>query len=619
MKYLIILFVLALPTTIIAQQTPDSLYKISEVSILENGLKTPISKQNRNVYVINQQQISNFPARTLQEVLQFANGVDLRQRGPFGSQADISIDGGSFEQTVILLNGIKIIDAQTSHNVLNLPIPLDAIERIEVIRGPAARVYGINSLTGALNIITKVPTSPSLNIKAEIGSNFEKNELNNKAYLGKSIHLDKSFIADKHKHTIYGRYDNSNGYRYNTAFENLKLFYQGDLIINENNIINTNIGYINNDFGANGFYAPPGDKNATETVQTSIANFQSTHKLSEKLTLNPKLSYRYNDDHYKYLGPNSPSGRSRHYSTSLTSELNTILQTDYGDYSFGAEFRNEQIISTNIGKRERSNMGGFAQFRTDFGSKINVSVGTYLNYNTDYKWQIYPGIDFSYALNSKMKLLANIGTSQRIPSFTDLYLDQRPGNIGNPDVKSENAIQYELGFKYTADKLSLQTYAFHREISRFIDWTRELNNQPWQSNNIGGLITNGINTRINLNGFKSVQQDFNLSLAYTYLHSNFKDVNLVLPSKYQIATLQHQLTGLINYKVGRYALSTASRLNKRILGPAYWIHDIRISKNYKNFNLFLDANNLFNANYTEVGAIPLPGTWTSFGFRITIN
>src|SRR5690554_7573193 len=99
------------------------------------------------------------PVSSLNEILNSINGVDVRQRGPFGTQADVSIDGGSFEQTMILWNGVKMGDAQTAHHSMNLPIPLEAIERIEVLKGPAARIYGINALTGAVNIVTKTSMS----------------------------------------------------------------------------------------------------------------------------------------------------------------------------------------------------------------------------------------------------------------------------------------------------------------------------------------------------------------------------------------------------------------------------------------------------------------------------
>jgi len=115
---------------------------IPEVFVHANRLQIPFSRDNRNVEVLTAEGIKKLPAKSLNEVLAFLNGVDVRQRGPFGTQADLSIDGGTFEQTLLLLNGVKMSDPQTAHHSMNLPVPLEAIERIEVLRGPAARIYG---------------------------------------------------------------------------------------------------------------------------------------------------------------------------------------------------------------------------------------------------------------------------------------------------------------------------------------------------------------------------------------------------------------------------------------------------------------------------------------------
>src|SRR5690606_15934137 len=115
--------------------------------------------------------IESLPVQSVNELLSYVAGVDVRQRGPWGSQADISIDGGTFEQVTYLINGIKMNDPQSGHNSMNIPIPINAIERIEVLRGSAARVYGVNSLTGAINIITVKPNKSGAEIQLDGGTN----------------------------------------------------------------------------------------------------------------------------------------------------------------------------------------------------------------------------------------------------------------------------------------------------------------------------------------------------------------------------------------------------------------------------------------------------------------
>lgn len=616
-KYFTILVLTLLGADVYAQVKKDTVVTIDEVIINENRFSTPISKQNRNVYVIDSEAIKKLPGRTVQELLQYANGVDLRQRGPFGSQADISIDGGSFEQTVVLLNGTKIIDSQTAHNMLNLPIPVEVIERIEIIRGPAARIYGINSLTGAINIITKKPTTSGFLVNTYMGSNFEKDsEDTGDTFFGRGIQIGGVYSKEKHQHSLFASHDKSNGYRYNTAFENNKLFYQGNVQIDSLNEISGSFGYINNGFGANGFYAAPGDRNSSEIVQTTMASLQSKHFVSERWTLMPRLSYRYNYDDYRYFGiSNLNAGRSKHYTNSVAAEFNTSYKTNKGELGFGAEARSEDINSSNIGEHSRENVGIYVQYRTNLTEKLNVNIGTYLNYNSDFKWQVYPGLDASYSITNTFKIIGNIGTSQRIPSFTDLYLNQRPGNIGNPDVTSENAFQSELGFKFTAQNFSFNANYFYRKISDFIDWTRMVDTEPFQSNNYGNLITNGTNMRSNYSTNFNTDTRFTANLAYSYLDSEFKDIQSNVNSKYFISSLKHQVTNTVDLQYKNFTILFATRFNKRASGPSYWINDFKVSQSINKVMIYFDAQNIFNTTYFEVGAIPLPSRWFSLGVK----
>lgn len=602
-----------------AQSKKDTVIAIDEVVINENRFSTPVSKQNRNVYVIDQATIAKLPGRSLQEILQYANGVDLRQRGPFGSQADISIDGGSFEQTVVLLNGTKVIDMQTAHNMFNLPIPVEAIERIEVIRGPAARIYGVNSLTGAINIITKKPGETGILIDSYVGSNFEKDsEDTGNTFYGRGIQLGGVLSEEKHQHSLFGSHDKSNGYRYNTGFENNKLLYLGNFQLSESDEIATTLGYIKNGFGANGFYAAPGDRNSSEIVQTTLASVQSKHYLSDKWTLMPRLSYRYNDDDYRYFGAsNLNAGRSRHFTHSLAAELNTSYKISKGEIGFGAEVRSEDINSSNIGEHRRENFGIFAQYRTYLLEKLNVNIGTYLNYNSDYDWQMYPGIDASYEVTPVFKIMGNLGTSQRIPSFTDLFLNQRPGNIGNPDLDPERAFQGELGFKITKGNLTVNSHYFHRTISNFIDWTRMVDTEPWQSNNLGELVTQGLNIRSAYEKEISSKSTLRFNLGYSYLESDFRNADAELDSKYLISSLKHQVTNTVDMQYAGFSMLFATRYNERMSGPSYWINDMRVSQSINKISVYIDAQNIFDTTYFEVGAIPLPSRWFSLGIKFS--
>ena len=598
-----------------AQEIKDTILS-PEVMVNSSRFETSLSQEDRNVTILRKEELAALPVRSFQEILQYVNGVDLRQRGVFGSQADVSLDGGSFEQTLILLNGVKIIDHQTAHNTLNLPIPIEFIEQIEIIRGPAARVYGNNSLTGVINIITRKIKKSGFFGQTYLGSNFTKNvEDPDRNYSARGVQFGGAIHQKNHQHTLFVSHDKSNGYRYNTAFENNKILMQNTFNINPKNQLTTFWAYVKNGFGANGFYAAPGDKESKEIVETFLGTIQSKHHLNNRFILKPQLSYRYNFDDYRYYKHDISKARSRHYSNAFATEVDATYILSKGTLGLGLEYRHEQIQSTAIGNRTRNNIGFYGEYKVDWTKKINTNIGFYANYNNQYGWQLFPGLDTSYQLSSHWKWIANIGSSQRIPSFTDLYLDQRPGNIGNPDVTPEHAFQIESGLKWSKNTSNFQMVYFYRKIDDFIDWTRSSTDVPWQANNFGYLKTHGFNMKLNHQFIFHQRQQLNVNLGYSYLDSKLSENN-VTNSKYRIESLRYQITNINTWQFRTFQFTFTTRYNQRIGGENYWINDVRMSFIIKqHLTVFADAQNIFNTTYHEIGAIPLPTRWVSIGLK----
>src|SRR5690606_27088050 len=175
-------------------------------------------------------------------------------------------------------------------------------ERIEIIRGPAARIYGINSLTGAINIVTRKPEATGFSAHVYGGSGFKRDTANNDMlFNGRGVQLGGTLNGSLGRHSLYGSHESGNGYRYNTAFRNNKVFYQGVLPTHATDELSLMGGYVSNGFGANGFYAAPGDKESREVVQTVLAAMGYRSQLTERLSLAPRVSYRYGYDDYRYF------------------------------------------------------------------------------------------------------------------------------------------------------------------------------------------------------------------------------------------------------------------------------------------------------------------------------
>ncbi|RFC55552.1 TonB-dependent receptor plug domain-containing protein [Brumimicrobium aurantiacum] len=596
----------------IAQVEDTTVYE--EVIIQRNRLEIPVNQATRNIEILTHEEIKKLPARTVNELLAYVGGVDIRQRGPFGGQADISIDGGSFEQTLVLINGVKLLDAQTAHNMMNIPIPLDAIDRIEVLRGPAARVYGINSLTGAINIVTKSEANSFVAVNTFAGSSFEERDSleGDGIYGGGGIQLTGNFNTKKQNHLIALSQDLSNGQRYNTGQQNSRFFYAGKHKVNQNHEIEWMGGYTYNDFGANGFYAAPGDINSHETVETTLLSLSSTHQFG-KVKITPRISNRYNEDDYRYLGKDIDIARSKHYANAFMAEVNASLETKIGDFGLGAESRFDEINSSNIGEHQRDNYGISAEYRKILWRKLIATAGTYVNYNTNYGWQAYPGVDLGYRISPHWKVSASVGTGQRIPSFTDLYLNQAPANVGNPNILPEDAMAYEANIDYKKKNFRAKGGYFYRSITNYIDWVRDLPTDPYSPVNIGENLVHGLYANISQQ-FQIKQHKIGYKVSYTHLDPSYKSDNGI-QSKYILESLRHQLIVGVNYAYGNFSIQANNRFIERELNSPYNLLSFRANYDINNFSVYADMSNLLNEQYVEAGAVPMPPRWFTLGVR----
>lgn len=593
--------------------------EVEEVLIQGNRLQTPFSEATRDIQVITQKQIEALPAKSLNEVLSYISGVDIRQRSPFGTQSDISIDGGTSEQTLVLINGVKMIDAQSAHHMMNIPVPLSAIDHIEVIRGAAARIYGINALTGAINIVTKKGKQSSVSADVQAGSSFQSKDEGDGSgiYGGTSAEVTGIFGTDQQSQLFSVAHSDYNGQRYNSAAKNTRLFYNGNYDFNENNSILVMAGYNNNHFGANGFYAAPGDINAEEITKSSVFSLSSKHTFGN-FTVSPRISDRYGEDDYRYYKDDLSKARSLHYTNALMLELNSSLKTGIGTFGFGVESRLEKINSSNIGKHQRNNHGMYAELKTSLGERIRGTAGIYGNYNTDFGYQVYPGIDVAYLLNDYWKISASIGSGQRIPSFSDLYLNQRPGNVGNELLQPESAWNYEGNIEFNKGNVRFKTGYFYRNINDFIDWVRANPSQPYAPENLGRTKTQGIYARLQQDFNVTDQQSFGYDVSYNYLNPSF-ETTTGNQSKYTLESLKHQLVAGIHYTFNDFSFQIKDRLLKRELGDSYNVADVRLNYKVQNFLIYTEVTNLFDADYQEAGAVPMPTRWFSLGVKFQWN
>lgn len=595
-KLIAVLFFLS--SSLFAQQ--DSSRLLQNVVIQGNRIQTGFDEMAANVIIISSADIRQAPALSVPDLLHYYGGVDIRQRGANGVQADAGIRGSTFDQVLILINGIKISDAQTGHHSLNLPVDVENIERIEILKGPAARIYGQNAFAGAINIITKNPEQEF--VKAQvIGGDFGLGGLRLSAALGN----------DREKHYLSASRDFSDGYQYNTDYEISNLFYQSAVKTNLGKL-NVMGGYTGRNFGANGFYASPAFTNQYEEVQTSLAAVSLETQPREHVTINHRIYWRRNQDEYILVRDNPKLYRNFHLNNTVGYEINSTIANKWGTTGIGLDVNQLWLRSTNLGDHNRSVVTLFAEHRFQFmNHKLNVTPGLQLNYYSDFGTNLFPGVDAGYMLTNTVRLFANAGYTYRVPTYTDLYYSD-PANVGNPDLQPEYAFSYEAGLKLVNSKtIQAQASYFVRNGKRIIDWTKEQSADPWKPENLIGVNMQGVDMNFSLH---PTDLPFVLTGGYTYIDA--EKISDEAFSRYALENLQHQVVAGITVKYSKqFQHSIQYRYSDRVNLPDYSIIDTRLTWQGKSVGAFADVTNIFDVEYKETNLVTMPGRW----FKLGIN
>ena len=601
MKKSFTLFLLLIFNISVSQQDTTNL---KEVIVSKSKLEIPFSKNFRTVTVISSNYIKNSPATNVSDLLQEITGIDVRRRGVGGIQGDLYIRGGGFDQTLLLVDGMKMDDVQTGHHTLNMILPLYLIERIEIIKGPAARIFGQNAFNGAINIVTK-------DVVGEIGkADFRVNEISFGSFEQKNISASTKIITSKVKTLISYSGNRSDGYRHNTDFKKNNYFFKSSIKSNEFPV-DIIASFTENKFGANGFYASPSATEQYEETQASLIGLSTSIK-SEKLIISPKLYWRRGQDEYIYIRDNPSVYRNLHKTNKVSAELSGSYFSNSGVTGFGIDLSIVNISSNNLGEHHRNTVSAYIDHTFKlFDEKLVVSPGISASYFSDMSFHSFPGIDLGYNLNSSFKLYSNIGKTYRIPTYTDLYYSDRT-TIGNENLNPESATSTELGFKYDTSNVKITGALFNREAKNIIDYVKENENDLWSAVNIGSLKTTGFELDFRYN-FKN-QNYFNLG------YTNIKDNNYVTNinfSKYSLNSFKHQLVSKLNLSyLKNISHSIVYKYLERSDNSNYSVLDSKII--YKK-RLFIYVNNLLDAAYSETNLVPMPGRNFLVGISIGID
>ena len=619
---------------------------LDDVCVTGSRAPLTVSQAARMVTVLSREDIAQAPVQSVNDLLKMAVGVDVRQRGPLGSQTDISIRGGTQEQIVVLLNGINICDPQTGHNTFDLPCDLSDIIRVEVLEGPAGRVYGTSSLVGAINIVTSAhkDSGNSADISLEAGSFGYAKVGAAGSYAPGSVPLTSRLSCSYARSDGYSR---SRAGRLNTDFSGAKAFYQG--AYDDDRIkLSWHAGLSDKGWGSGTFYATPRwqtDEQYEHTTKVHTA-LQGENK-DGVLHFQPSVYWNHYQDRYEGYRERPNTMKYNYNRCDVYGlKLNSYFDWLCGRTALGAEIRNEDLVSGNLGEplSRTHHISGTDRDYTLGVNRTNISAHLEHNVIFDHltisagfvaaksSWSnmnmtIYPGLDVSYVMG-RVKLFASYNSSLRLPSFTEMYYKLQ-GYAADPHLKPEEMQAVELGSQIHTPVVSAKVSAYYHHGKNMIDWimdTTQGEQAQWQSVN---------HTQLNAYGLEAALQvpvkigQFDLSYSYIY-QDKANEPGIV--SQYALEYLRHKLVAGLQTKEWRgFSMRLNCRWQDRVGAYTsfdgtlcdyrpYALVDARIQKQTQRYLVYVEANNLFdNRSYVDFGNVQQPGLWVVTGLKIYLH
>lgn len=598
--------------------------EIDEVAIV--GTKTTPTRSTMSPTVLfDRTAVAAAPLHTLEAALRLAPSIDLRERGAGGVQSDILIRGGSFDQTMILLNGINFTDARTGHQSHSLPIDLDCIAGVELIDG----VTGVGAYAGAVNVRTRPAGDRYLRIEGTGGGDGY-------AY----GNLSGGWTAGRLKLFAAGSYRRSDGYRPNTDFDNWNGYARLTYDSEQAGYFDLQGGYQSRDFGSNGFYAAYNPDQYEET-RTGLASLRWVKSWGD-FTLSASAGYRKNFDRYDWKR-GMEAGRNRHNTDNVTSELSADYYSVAGITTLGGDYAYNHIFSTNLGERLDTPHGFYTHAKSRHTGNIWLrhvksfrrfdvagSLGlSFTPYGRSLLWSLSGG----YKPLPGLRLEAAAAQSMRLPTFTDLYYTSA-AQINNLDLVPEKAITWRLGADYASGCWSASLRTYYRDGRNVIDWVWRPNmGNKWHSEQSSRLGTFGVEVAGGYRSATGFLRAVTASYAYITISQrsdivtknamDFLRNKTALGIELQpLKNVSVALTGSVCDRNGVYTFypqpGTSAGGYERSYEP-YFLLDGRVAWTKGIWKIYFDATNLTGADYCDIGGLPMPGRWLGGGLVVTIG
>ncbi len=556
------------------------------VTVTGSAGPVPLGESDRAIHVVEVTPDLSLLSGSLADLFRLDSSLDLQQRAPGGVQGDLSIRGSTFGQTLILLNGMRLNDAQSAHHNLDIPVPVDAIAQMEILRGTGSTQYGADALGGVVNIMPRKSSHAELLLRGGLGSFGENQE---RATAGGALGNISELISVNR--------DFSTGFRPDRDYRSLQLS-STSMLEDPLGPATVLLSLSDRPYGADQFYGnyPSWER----TKGWFAAGHQNWGDNTEA-----DVSFRRHTDLFVLFRDNPQRYTNRHADESWEASVRRTDDLPWGaKLHYGTEVFTDSLQSNNLGNHARNREAVYLAYDVRVWKRVSFNVGLRDDIYSGTKNQLSPNVSGAAWLLPWLKLRAGVSRAFRIPTFTDLYY-QDPTTIGSPNLKPETAWSYEGGLDWHASHgWEGDVTVFHRRDSNVIDYVQFAPNQLFRATNFQDLAFTGVEASVQ----KKLGRSGKLDFRYTGLHGNRAPqpgtVSRYLfnyPVHSGVAAWQGDLG---HHLIGRTRLGVLQRVGKE----QYAVWDAYLSAALRgHVHPFLQFTNLTNTDYQEIPGIVQPG------------
>jgi len=578
-----IVFVAALAR---GQQSPQvSGSVLQNVTITATVPPIPLSESDRAVETIDTR-VQSLLVPSAVDFLRTDSSVDVQARAPVGVQADLSIRGSTFEQSLVLIDGLRVNDPETGHLNLDIPVPLDAISRIEVLHGSGSTFYGSDAIGGAVNMVTTRPDDVSVVARSGAGN-----------YGSLEQHLRADYSAARFAEQVTGSRETSDGFMPDRNYSSNAVASETWMNFVGANTTDILLGASDRPYGANQFYGPYDSWERTKGwfggIQQRIGDDTSA-----------SFAYRRHTDLFVLLLDDPSYYENNHVTSAWQGALRRA--DSFGantTFSYGVEADGDSIVSTNLGRHARNDGAGYANLSLRSLKRFSLSVGAREQVFSGGDSVFSPSVAAAYSITPTVRARAAVGHGYRLPTYVDLYYSD-PTTIGDPNLKPESSWSYEGGVDWSPSRvpLTLTATGFSLRQRNGIDYSKYELSQPWQATNVANFAYDGAEAELRFRLPASQQ----LQLSYTAVQATSPPPGLISEYAFNYAAQDAVLAWTVELPKEIVARTQLAVVQRTMQSP-YPLWDVAVARRTGEIRPYLRVLNLTNTSYEEIPDVPLQG------------